>query len=486
MTKTSLKSKATKGMLWNAVEKLSTQGGQFIIGIVLARILMPADFGLIGMLSIFIAISQIFIDSGMGSGLIQKKNRTDTDFSTVFIFNFAVSTFFYIVLYFAAPLIANFYSMPKLTVLTRVLTINIVINSLAIVQRSRLTINLDFKTIAKVNVVSVLTSGACGIFFAYMGYGVWALVIQNLVRSIVSVIMLVRLSKWNPSFTFSKKSFNTLFKFGSKLLVAGLIAETFRNIYNITIGKIYSAAELGFYTRAKSFAELSAGTVTNVIHQVTYPILASLQDDNKKMISVFSQMIRMSAFIIFPTMTILALVADPFIRLVLTEKWSPAIPLLQWMCFARVFYPVNAININILNAVGRSDLFLKVDLSKLPFTIIALIITLPIGVKAVVIGHVVTSVISFFINAYLPGKLFGYGIRSQIRDIIPVVLISAVTALIVFIVNSFVEMLILKLLIGISTGLIIYIGTSYIFKINELKEINFLVQNLIRQNGKKG
>ena len=479
---TSLKSTATRGMLWNALEKFSVQAGQLIIGIVLARILMPEDFGLIGMLSIFIAISQTFIDSGMGSGLIQKKERKDIDFSTVFVFNFAVSTTFYLVLFFTAPLIADFYNMPQLVVLTRVLAIIIIINSLAIVQRSRLTINIDFKTIAKVNVVSVFTSGAFGIFFAYIGYGVWALVIQQLVNALVSVIMFWFLSKWKPSFLFSKQSFKDLFGYGSKLLISGLYGQTMANIYNIAIGKAFSAAELGFYTRAKSFAELTAGTVTSVMHQVSFPILASLQEDRKRMVHVFGRMIRMSSFLIFPAMTMLALLADPIVRLLLTDKWLPVVPLLQWMCFARIFYPISVINMNILNAIGRSDLFLKVDLSKFPILVVALIVTIPLGVKAMVIGHVVTSFISFIINSYMPGRLFGYGTLSQLKEMIPVFIATGITALIVFLVNINVSSLIMKIAIGLTTGFIVYLGSSHLLKINELKEVRMLIMNLLRKN----
>ena len=462
-------------MLWNTVEKFSVQAGQFVIGIVLARILMPADFGLIGMLSIFIAISQSFIDSGMGSGLIQKKNRSDIDFSTVFVFNFIVSAFFYIVLFLSAPLIADFYNTPQLVLLTRVLTLNIIINSLSIVQRTRLTINIDFKVIAKVNVVAVISGGVFGIYFAYIGYGVWALVIQNLFRSSITVIMFWFLSKWKASILFSKQSFKELFGFGSKLLIAGLYAQVFNNIYNIVIGKVYAASELGFYTRAKSFAELTAGTVTSILHQVSFPILASLQDDKKKMVSVYSRLLRMTTFVIFPTMTMLALLADPFVRLLLGVKWLPVIVLLQWMCFARIFYPISVINMNILNAIGRSDLFLKVDLSKLPLIILALVITLPLGVKAMVIGHVVTSLIAFFFNAYMPGKLFGYGAFSQLRDMAPVFFATTLMAIGVFLSIYFVEILLLKLFIGLFTGIIIYIAVSYLLKSNEMNELKTLL-----------
>ena len=480
--KSSLKSKATKGMFWSATDKIASEAGQFVIGIVLARLLMPKDFGLIGMLSIFIAISQSFIDSGMGSGLIQKKNKKDIDFSTVFIFNFAVSILFYLILFITAPFIAGFYDMPQLVLLTRVLSINIIINSLAIVQRSKLTIDIDFKTIAKVNVSSVVLSGLIAMFLAYTGWGVWALVIQRLVASVVSVIMLWMLSKWKFSILFSKQSFKELFGFGSKLLISGLYAQTLNNIYNIVIGKAYSASDLGFYTRAKSFAMITSGTVTSILHQVTYPILASLQDDRERMVSVYSRLIKMTTFFVFPAMTLLSLLAEPLVILLLTEKWIPVIILLQWMSFARIFYPISVINMNILNAIGRSDLFLKVDLSKFPIAVMALVITIPLGVKAMVIGHVVTSVISIFINAYLPGKLFGYGAISQLKDMAPVFFATGIMALTVYFTNLFIEVQWLKLIIGSCIGLITYLMVCYTLKLDELTEVKSL---LLKFSGKR-
>ncbi len=480
MTKQSLKSMATKGMLWSALDKFAVQGGQFIIGIILARLLMPEDFGLIGMLSIFIAISQTFIDSGMGSGLIQKKNRSNVDFSTVFVFNLVVSVSFYGILFTTAPLIARFYETPQLVLLTRVLAINIIINSLAIVQRSKLIINIDFKTIAKVNVVSVLSGGLVAVYFAYTGWGVWALVIQNLVRALVSVVMFWILSHWKPSLIFSKESFKTLFGFGSKLLVSGLYATGLNEIYNISIGKVYSASELGYYTRSKQFAEVSAGTVTSIIQQVTYPILASIQDNKERLVSVYSRLIKMTAFLVFPAMTLLALLAHPFIMLLLTDKWAPAIVLLQWLCFARVVTPISALNMNILNAVGRSDLFLKVDLAKAPIIIATLLITIPLGVKAIVIGNVITSVISFFINAYLPGKLFGYGAKQQIKDMILIFIATAVMAIAVFLITLLFENYYLQLGLGLITAIVFYAITSYFLKIEELNEVKNILRKIIR------
>lgn len=481
MTESSLKTQATKGMLWNAAEKLAVQGGQLLIGILLARILVPDDFGLIGMLTIFIAISQVFVESGMGSGLIQKKERLDSDFSTVFVFNFLISVLIYLILFFIAPLIANFYNMPQLVILTRVLTINIIINSLAVVQRTRLTINLDFKTIAKVNVISVFVGGILGVLFAYWGYGVWSLVIQNLSGAIASVIMFWFLSHWRPSFSFSKKSFNELFGFGYKLLLSGLYAQIVNNLYNLIIGKIFSAAELGYYTRARSFAELTAGTVTSVLHQVSFPILASLRDDKDRMTLIFSKMIRMTSFFIFPSMTILAILAKPFVLIVLTEKWLPVVPFLQMLCFARVFYPMSVINMNILNAIGRSDLFLKVDLLKFPLYVISLIITIPLGLNAIVIGQMVVSFFAFLMNSYLSGRLFGYGSIAQLMDMMPVLVASIITGLAVWFFCIMIESMLLKLILGIIIGGAVYLLASYFLKINELKEIQLLARNFVKR-----
>ena len=470
----SLKSTATKGMIWSTIEKFSVQGSQLLIGILLARLLIPADFGLIGMLAIFIAIAQTFVDSGMGSGLIQRQNRTKSDFSTVFVFNFIVSVFFYLLLFITAPYIANFYATPALINITRVIGLNIIINSLSIVQRSKLTIDLDFKTLAKVNIASVLLSGFCAIYLAYSGSGVWSLVYRQIINSILSVALLWYYSRWKPSLFFSKKSFKDLFGYGSKILVASIYARVFQNIYNIAIGKAYSATNLGYFTQAKQLAEVTAGTVTSILQQVTFPILAALQDDKERMISVYRKLIRMTAFFIFPVMTMLAILAEPFILLFLGEKWLPTVPLLQWMCFARILYPISGLNLNILNANGRSDLFLKVDLSKTPLIIVALIITIPISVKAMVIGQVITTFISFFVNAYMPGKLYGYGAFSQIKDIWRIILVTLIMACFVHLGTLISDILFLKLILGGISGLIVYLLFAHFFKMEELKEIVLL------------
>jgi len=476
----SLKARATKGMLWSALDRVLAQGGQIVFNVLLARILMPEDFGLIGMLSIFIVISQSFVDSGMGSGLIQKKNRTDEDFSTVLIFNGCVSLFIYIILFFSSPLIADFFERQELVLLTRILGLNIVINSLAIVQRSILSINLDFKTFAKVNTISILISGTLAIALAYHGLGVWALVAQNLSMAGISAVLFWSLSKWKLSLKFSIQSFNELFSYGSKLLIAGLYSNSINEVYNASIGKVYTAQSLGYYTNAKKLSDIASSTISSIILQVTFPILSSLQEDKERLVSVYVRLVRITAFFIIPLMTIIAVLADPLIRLLLTDKWESSIPLLQWLCIARIVTPISVVSINILNAVGRSDLFLKVDLLKLPMIILVMYITIPLGVKAIVIGSVITSFLSFFFNAYMPGKLFGYGAIKQLKDIFPMTISSSIMALVVWLVNFNISNDFMKLIVGLIVGLFSYIIISKMLKIREIYEVQGLIKKLKR------
>ncbi len=484
MTNSSLKSQATKGMLWVAIEKFGLYAGQFAINIVLARLLLPKDFGLIGMLAVFIAIAQTFIDSGMSTGLVQKKDRTDIDFSTVFVFNFAISALCYLMLYFSAPYIAIFYDKIALIKLTRVLTLIIIINSLASVQRTKLLIELDFKTLAKINILSVIVSGSIGILFAYLGFGVWSLVIKNLTGAIFSVGLLWILNNWHPSLKFSRKSFNELFGFGSKLLLSGIFAQIFQNIYNIIIGKYYAAADLGYYSQSKKLTELSSNTVTQIIHKVSFPVLASIRDDQKRMISAFRKLIRMSSFIIFPIMTLLSLLADPLIKTLFNDNWLPVIPILQLLCFTKIFYPMSAINLNMLNANGRSDLFLKVDLSKIPITIIALLITVPLGIRAMIIGFIITSFIAFGINTYMSGKLFGYGLLKQLKDMLPFAISTIIMSIAVYYSILFISNNFIKLIVGTSSGIMVYLFVNYILGSSEIEEIKSLFKKIRKRNVK--
>jgi teichuronic acid exporter len=475
MYNSSLKSAAAKGILWSAVDKFASQIGQFFVSIMLARVLLPEDFGLIGMLAIFIALSQTFIESGLATGLIQKQNRTHLDYSTTFIFNLGVSAFFYIILFLTAPYIAAFFNQPQLIDLTRVLGLSLFINAIAIVQRTQLIIVMDFKSIAKSNVVGLVFGGLTGVFMALNGYGVWSLVCQVLVASVATSAILWLYGSWIPLFVFSKKSFLNLFGFGSKLLVASLYAQTLNNVYNICIGRFYPTAALGYYTRAKTFADVSAGTIVAILQQATFPVLSSVQSDKKRLVSIYSRMIKMASFIIIPLMTFIALLARPIVVLLLTEKWIALVPLLQWMVFARIFLPMSAINMNVLNAIGRSDLFLKVDLYKFPLTAVALVITIPLGVKAMIIGHVITSALSFLINAYLPGKFFGYGALKQLKDMLPIIGATVGMAIIITVIITYTDVLEVQLILSSFFGALTYLGICHLLKLKELKELKELL-----------
>jgi O-antigen/teichoic acid export membrane protein len=481
-----LKNKALTGMVWNSIEKFAVQVISFAIGIILARILMPADYGLIGMLAIFMSLSELFVGSGLSMALIQKTDRTDVDYSTVFYFNLIVSLIFYFILFFLAPLIAQFFRTPQLTMLTRILSLNIIIHSLSMVQQTRLTIQLDFKTQAKISLFAVIISGPVGILMAYRGFGVWALVVQMLSAASVRTVSLFYFNKWLPLPSFNASSFKRLFGFSSKLLAAGFVSTIYNNLYAMLIGKIFAARDLGFYTRARQYPELLSGTISTILQGVTFPILASLQNERERMVSVYSRLMRMVVFFIVPAQTLFALLAEPFVRLLLTEKWMPVVSLMQWLCFARMITPISSLNMNILNAIGRSDLFFFVDISKLPILVVTLAITIPLGLKAVVIGHFVTSFISFFINAYYPGKLFRFGAMRQIKEMWQVICATLVMALAVFISTIILTSDFFKLLVGVPLGLIIYLLAAYLLKIKELEEVYGMIQIYTKRLGWMG
>jgi O-antigen/teichoic acid export membrane protein len=481
----SLKSKATRGMIWSAFGTFSSQGISFIIGIILARILMPSDYGLIGMLAIFFAFSNMIIESGFANALIQKIDRTESDFSTIFYFNLLVSIIIYITLFLTAPFIANFYNTPELTLLTRVLSLNLLIGSITIVQQVRLKILFDFRSIAMITLISVIISGIIGVVFAYLDFGVWALVAQNLSAEFIKAVLFFVFNKWYPQALFDFNSLKQLFGFSSKLLIAGLVSTIVNNLYSILIGKIFTPKEVGFYTRARQYPELLSNTITSILQGVTYPILTSLQNERERMISVYGRLMRVTVFFIVPFLTLFAILAEPFVRFLLTEKWMPVVPLIQWLCFARMITPISALNMNILNAIGRSDLFLKVDLSKLPIFIITIAVTVPLGINVVVIGNFLTSLISFFINAYYPGKLFGFGAFRQVKEMLSVVLATIIMAITVFGLIRIIPGDLFKLLGGAFAGVAAYLGAAYFLKIEELKEVNGLaIQFLQKKNNR--
>ena len=461
----SVRSKLIHGVAWNFTEKILVKVASFAISVILARLLSPSDYGLMGMLAIFMSISSVFIEGGLAKALIQRQGCQDIDYSTAFVTNVFLSLVIYAVLFLTAPFIAEFYEEPILIPLTRVLALTIILGSFNIVQRAKLMANVDFKSLAQINVMSILVTGAIGIYMAYEGYGVWALVGQSIGSTLFLIFIFPFYSKWKPSLRFSKESFSHLFGFGSKLMVTGVYSVIFNNIATFCIGKVYKSAELGYYTRGSQFSDLISFTVNDVLGTVSFPVLSELQNDTDRLVAVYRKSLFVTAMVIFPVMVLCALLAYPLVLILLTEKWLPCVVLMQWLCLARMFTPLSALNMNILNAVGRSDLFMKLDFSKAPLTILILAITIPISVKAIVIGTFVDSFLCFFINAYLPGRMFGYGAWKQIKDWRYILLSIVLMSLVVWGFMQLVENAWLQLLVGGSVGVLVYVACCYFFKV---------------------
>lgn len=472
----SLKSKTVKGVVWSSIERFSTQGVQFLIMIIMARLLTPKDYGLIGMLAIFLAVAQSLIDSGFSQALIRKQDRTDVDNSTVFYFNIVVSSALYLILFIAAPFVADFYNQPELTSVMRVVCLGVILNSLAVVQRALLTVRIDFKTQAKASLSAAVISGCIGIVLAYCGFGVWSLVVQQLLNLSVNTLLLWIFSKWRPIAVFSWKSFHELFAFGSKLLASGLLDTLYRNIYPIVIGKLFSASSLGHYTRAHQFSEFPSSNVTGIIQRVTYPILCGIQDETERLEAVYRKFLKLSAFIIFPLMIGMSAVARPFIDIVLGKQWGFCGQLLQIICFAMMWYPIHAINLNLLQVKGRSDLFLRLEIIKKILGITVLCITAPFGLVVMCYGQIFNSIVALVINTYYTGKLINVGFIRQMKDLLPTILLSLTMFGAILLVNDFIEANIYRLVIGILVGIIVYSSGSYIFKFKELQTLFSLIR----------
>ncbi len=472
-------------MLWSFIEKFSIYGIQFVIGLFVARILMPSDYGLVGMLAIFMSISGVFIDSGFSRALIQKQGRTEIDFSTVFYFNLFISGLLYGILYFSAPYIAQFYHEPQLILITRVLALNFVIQAFTMVQLTKLSIDMDFKSKAIVNTFSVLISGIVALVMAYQGYGVWALISQTLSKTALSLFLILFIKRWFPKLVFSLDSFKSLFRYGSKLLAAGVLGTIINNLYTILIGRFFTAKEVGYYSKSIYFTNILSATATDVLQTVTFPVMSSVQHEEERLSNIYRKLIRLTMFAVIPCMIGFALICEPFIRLCLTEKWVPAVPIIQWLCIARLFTPVSVLNINLLNAKGYSGMVLKLELIKAPLIVGTLALTIQYGLEAVVIGQAIVSFLCFFINAYVPGKMANYGAFQQIKDMGPTLLATAGMTASILPIILFVPSDLWQLLLSIPIGGAVYYLLSLAQKTDEIKEVNILLQNLINKYFRK-
>lgn len=472
----SLKNKTVKGIVWSSVERFSVQGIQFLVMIVMARLLTPKDYGLVGMVAIFIAVAQSLVDSGFSQALIRKQNRTETDNSTVFYFNIVVGILLYLVLFAIAPLVAIFYDSPELTALMRVVCLSVVFNSFVVVQRALLTVNIDFKTQAKASLTAAVVSGVIGIGMAYSGFSYWSIVAQQLVNLGLNTLLLWIFTRWRPRWIYSWGSFRELFTFGSKLMVSGLLDVVYRNMYLLVIGKVFTASSLGYYTRANQFAEFPSSNLTGILQRVTYPVLCQIQDDDERLAQIYRRFLRLSAFLIFPLLVGLSAVAEPFVLLLLKEQWLFAATLLQIICFAMMWYPIHAINLNLLQVKGRSDLFLRLEIIKKAIAVLILCVTIPMGLIAMCVGQILSSLIALIINTNYTGKLIQVGFLRQMRDLLPTLLLSLSMWGVVYGITSCLSGIILQLIVGIIAGMVYYIALSALFHFPELKELYSIIR----------
>lgn len=474
----SLGDKMLNGILWSAVERITIQVIQFIIGLLLARILTPNEYGIIGIIMVFIAIAHVFIDSGFGTALVQKRNRTEQDISTVFLFNILVSIICYLIIWLIAPLIADFYEVPILKNLLRVLGISLILDSLFAIPSTLLIINLNFRALAKINFVAILFSGICAIYLAYLGYGVWALVFQGLINSCVSLVLMWYHTKWKPIFVFSFNSFKTLFSFGSKLLISSLLNRVTNDLSSLFIGKYLSTKDLGYYTRGIQFADFLSSTISSILDRVLLPGLTSVQEDILLLTKHIKQILKFTAFLTIPSFLGLLVLAEPIVKVLLTDKWLMAVPILQIFCLARLITILSGININLLYIIGRSDLVLKQQYIKIIIRIAALVISIKYGIIYIAIGELISTSIHYFINAYYPGKIMGYGVFNQLKDIFKIFIGSLIMATLVYLSLFFITQDILKITLGPIVGTIIYYIMVKILKIPELDQLHVKIRNL--------
>ena len=428
-----IKDKTITGLLWSFIGTFSNLGINFIIGIILARLLSPKEFGLLGLLTIFFALSQTLIDSGFGNALIRKKECTQTDYSTVFFFNLTVGIAIYLVLFMNAGYISIFFKEPVLKPIVRILGLTIIISSLTLIQGTILTKRIDFKLQSKISVVSSVLSGIIGIFMAYSGFGVWSLVFRNLSGALFSSLFLWIWNNWRPIMVFSKTSFNEMFGFGSKLLISALINSVYNNIYYLIIGKYFSVKELGFYTRAEMFKNLPSQNIIGIISRVTFPVLAEIQGDKAMLKAGYKRMITSMMLITFVLMLGMAAIAEPMVITLIGEKWRPSIFYLQMLCFVGMTYPLHALNLNMLQVQGRSDLFLKLEIIKKLLAIPTIVIGVLFGIKIMIAGMMVNSILAYYLNSYWSGKFINYPMREQIADIMPAFLLSLTIGILVFV-----------------------------------------------------
>ncbi len=482
----SLAQKTISGFIWTLTSRLGTRVSIFVVSIVLARLLTPADFGLIAMLSVFFAISSSLVESGFTHALIREKTISEVDKSTVFFINLIISLFLYIILWFSSPYIAIFFNQPELLWLARVMGIDIVLKALIIVQRAVFMQSLRFKLLSSIDIGVSIITGIVAVFLAYSGFGVWALAIKYFLSSFFVSIIFFIINPWLPSSFINKDSFNRLFGFGSKLLISGLINKFYNNIYNLTIGKFFSADMLGYYDRANLLVNQSISTISMALGQVTYPILSKTKDDETRLKEAHKKIVNVITFINIPISVILFFSAKSLVLVLLGEKWIEMIPFVQLLCISAIVKHLISLNKNLLKVIGRSDLFLRASVISKVLTTIAVVIGIQFGIWGLIVSSVVAIYLEVLVSMFFTSKFFEYKILNQFRDIFPIYLLM-IPLVIVLVMTSNLDLSsnILNLIVIVLTGIIVYAGTAYLFNSIALIQIKEVLLPYLK-NRKKG
>jgi len=461
----SVKNKFFSGIIWTFAQNIVTKGLGFVFTVLLTRLLTPGDYGLIGMLSIFIAISEVFILCGLGDALVQKKDCTDEDYSTAFYFNIAIATTIYTILFLIAPLIAKFYHEPLLVILTRVLALNFVFGALNIVQQAKLTKTMNFKPLAIISLVCIVFSGVIGVIFAYIGFGVWSLVAQTLSSTILRVILFPIFTKWHPNRRFNMASFHQLWHYGSRLLVTGMTGVIIHNISSILIGRFYNKNQVGYFTRSQSLAAIPSESLFYVLSSVTFPALCKFQDDHERWLSVYKRVLFNTVLIVCPIIILLALLSEPLIIILFTDKWAACIPLLQALLVARMFLPIGATHTSLLRSAGNTTLYMKLYFITGPMSLLAILISIPFGVVAMAWATFIGAFIAYLVPAFVIGRKFGYTLCQQLWDWRKIIISLLIMSIVVFFSIRMLQGMWLKLVIGGIVGSTVYLACCRIFNL---------------------
>jgi len=468
MPEDNLKTSVLSSLFWKSLERGGVSGIQLIIQIILARLLLPEDYGIIALIVVFISISQTFVQSGLGTALIQKREVTDEDYSSVFYLTLLVALVFYGILFLTAPFIAAFYNQLLITPILRVLGLTLFFGAVNTIQNAVIARNFQFKKLFVSSVGAVLLSGVVGIAMAYTGYGVWALVGQQFTAIIVLCAIMWLTVKWRPKLLFSLARVKELFSFGWKLLVSGLIDVTYKNLSTLVIGKLYPANMLGFYTKGQEFPNLLVTNINSSIQAVMFPAYARCQDNRAQVKQIMRRALVTSSFLVFPAMAGLAAVAKPLVLLLLTEKWLFAVPFLQIFCAVYALWPIHTVNLQAINALGRSDVFLKLEIIKKALGLSVLAFTIPIGIYAIALGMVVTGIIGTLINAYPNKLLLGYSVTEQWKDLMPALILSLLMCSVTYSVLFLGQPVWVTLILQIGVGIGVYMGLAWLLKLESL------------------